>query len=66
MAAALDTRYLSGLKEERVAASAVLNGPDADALRECDCDAAAPCLCCAPYDVRLSRPLPCRHIATPR
>ena len=28
MAAALDTRYLSGLKSERVAAAAVLSGPD--------------------------------------
>jgi hypothetical protein len=36
MAAALDTRYLSGLKEERVAASAVLHGPPAESLPKVD------------------------------
>lgn len=36
MSAALDTRYISGLKEERVAASAVLQGPDVAAMPKVD------------------------------
>ena len=33
MTAALDARYISGRKEERVAASKVLQGPPADAVK---------------------------------